>query len=159
MEYSYYKWFFFLDSEHEIDLENSPRTYFKTYYEESIKLYVSIRIDGERENGIYYHDVLSINSLREYHLKNHEDTFFYVVKHLDGTILLERYRDFNFVGMEIFHFDENKQEIANTKLDRNYRLTQYTETYYDDENEPIREKHFIVTKHWQIHEEDLTQLG
>ncbi len=159
MKYTYHKWFYFIDSDHEIDTREKPYTYFKTYFEEILGIYVSIRINNAKEADIYYHDALSVSDLKDFHSKNYPDRKLLIVKHNKNAVNLESYINYEFSGLNITNFNRNKLEISNLSLDENHRLIQYCEVYYNENNEAIKEKYFYATKHWQIHEENLNELG
>ena len=156
MTYLYHKWFFFLDKEDEINLSDNPYTYFKTYFEESLSVNISKRYDMNDENGIYYHDVISMDSIKEYHKLNHLDKPMFTVKHFKNTVILESFDNQILKSTTIFNFDDNKKQLSSIVLNEDKKLEEYREVFYENHRE-LREKIVFKTDYnWQVHEEDLT---
>lgn len=128
MEFKYYEWFYFLDEGFEVD-PNAVDVYFKTYYEKSLSVNISKRYDMGEENGIYYHDVFSIDAVKEFHQKKHSGKLMYIVKHLRNTVILESYEYQFIIGTDIFNFDENKKQLSSISLDRDKSLSEYRELF------------------------------
>ncbi|CAA0158193.1 hypothetical protein R5N98_07095 [Tenacibaculum maritimum] len=155
MEFKYYEWFYFLDEGSEVD-PSAVDVYFKTYFEESLSVNISKRYDMGEENGIYYHDVSSIDAVKEFHQKKHSGKPMYIVKHFRNTVVLESYESQFIIGTDIFNFDENKKQLSSILLGRDKSLSEYRELFYDGDKE-IKEKIVFKTNYnWEVHEEDIT---
>ncbi len=155
MEFKYYEWFYFLEEGYEVD-PSITDVYFKTYFEESLSVNISERYDMGEENGVYYHDVSSINAVMKFHQKKHFGKSMFTVKHYRNTVILESYESLLIVGTDIFNFDDNKKQLSSILLERDKSLIEYRELFYDGDIETKEKIVFKTDYNWYVNKEDLT---
>lgn len=154
----YYDWIFFQKEEDELASINGLDDYIESYYLPSIQTKISIRIYQGKQSNIYYHDMLKLDYVKEYHHSTFGATPFYTLKHLQDAVTLHYYdANFDLANVEFFTFDRQNREVTRTILSKDYQLLEHTEAYYRAEHleDPYLEKTFYANV-W--HKEDNIDL-
>ncbi|WMX16029.1 hypothetical protein [Aureispira sp. CCB-E] len=155
--YKEYKSIFFQNDVTELSKEHQKKRFVRAYFDASLDTKVTESWSNGKVIKVFYHEINHIKQVHSFH-KAHYATLPFSLFQIKNshTFFVENYKNFEFQSLEIFRFDAFGREIEALLFLKDFSLSQYNESIYenDDDELPVKEKTFYP-KLWQIEEEDM----
>ncbi len=152
-----YEFPFFQKKEDVLPVGHQKDFFVRKFFNEALNLSLSERVCAGVVTEVYYHECKDIKKVRDFHEENYKIQKLVLLQEKStGVFFLESYVSFELESFQILKFNRTQQEVVSLLFDKNYQLSQYNESIYenDDDELPIKEKLFYPNI-WKIHEEDM----
>ena len=129
-----YQWFFFLEPAYELPPNHQEDIYFEAYKDPELQTWVAIKQSYGKATTALYYNIKDQEKAWAFHQTHHADKGFELVEQGPQRLSLEVYDTQRVLQqVHLFGFDAQRREVAHTIMNAQYEMTQYSESFYANE--------------------------